>query len=190
MPVLFFGSTTSFDQTSSSSCLNRAFCIVYLTEETPNPFAPAFVGIAGADLFCQTSANRPPQIAVAKAFLVGTGVRIASVSPNAGNGQMDWVLYPSKEYRKADGMTVIGATLGNRLLSLPLTSGFSFVGDTLQLTGMNPDWTLPAGGDCAGWTGGGTNAGVSFGDLVDTGALHGGTMACSSGPIKLRCIEQ
>ena len=190
MPVLFYGSSTAFNQTSSSSCQNRSFCTVYLTADTPNPFGPAFTGIAGADAFCQASPNRPSHVVQAKAFLVGTGVRIASVSANAGDGQIDWVLFPGKEYRKADGVTVIGTTLANRLLSLPLNSGFSFIGDTLQLTGMNPDWTFPAGGDCAGWTGGGTNAGVSFGDSVDAGALNGGTLLCSSGPVKLRCVEQ
>lgn len=173
---------------ASASCANRSFCLIYTTVDIP--LVSGFVGISGADAACANDTNRPSSVVQVRAFLVSSGTRVASVTPDVGDGQLDWVLLANKQYRRADGVTVIGTTGANRLLQLNLNAGFTFAGDTLHLTGMQAGWTSPVGGDCGGWNGGGTNAGVGFGDPLDASSYFGGTLACTSGPIKLRCVEQ
>ncbi|MCE9598839.1 MAG: DUF1554 domain-containing protein [Spirochaetia bacterium] len=186
--LLAGGDTLLNTVASSASCINRSFCLTYTSADLP--LVTSFVGIAGADSVCANDANRPASVVTVKAFLVSPGTRVASVTADVGDGQLDWVLHPNKQYRRSDGITVIGTTGANRLLQLNLNAGFSFVADTLHITGMQTGWTSPAGGDCGAWNGGGTNAGIGFGDALDASSYFGGTLTCSSGPVKLRCIEQ
>lgn len=168
-------------------CQGRSFCYTYVTVSIP--LISNVVAVSGADALCQMDANRPAQAASVKAFIVNPGVRVASISPGAGDGQVDWVLYANRQYRRADG-TVIGTTGANRLLMFNLTNSFTGAIGEWHMAGIENDWTSSAM-NCGGWMGGGGSA--LMGDLaaVTVNALGGfGSISCATGPLKLFCVEQ
>lgn len=96
---------------------------------------------------------------------------------------MDWVLYPSMQYRKQDG-TVIGSTGANSLFVFNLAAPPS---TTTYWTGMNTSWQSAA--DCAGWTNSGT-ALAGNGAVVTTAVLSAAGVNCNVTNMGLLCVEQ
>jgi hypothetical protein len=93
-----------------------------------------------------------------KAIFSALGYRVASTTPNAGTGQVDWVLKPWTRYVNASGQPI---WLTNRSALLGV-SGNAFSGLTNPIvpgsnsgyiTGMNADWTdLATGRNCDRWS--------------------------------------
>ncbi|MCZ8155854.1 MAG: DUF1554 domain-containing protein, partial [Leptospira sp.] len=82
---------------------------------------PTIGSIAGADTVCMNDSAKPTQSTVFKALLVdetgcsGSPCRRASITPNAGDGQIDWVFKPNTSYYRSDGTTLIMTTNGNAI---------------------------------------------------------------------------
>jgi len=166
----------------------------------------ALGGVKGADQLCMQDANYPGT-AVYKAFLVAnTGnantSRIASISPNAGDGQIDWVLKANTSYYQVDGTTLVMSTNANAIFDFTkgaLTNPFHNKPDWMPFhTGMSMDWQIFswAGTDftCSGWQPGPTMSSV-YGYANDTSfnAIAAEALACNemlSGYGHLACIEQ
>lgn len=118
---------------SSPSCASSSFCYTFRTNGLPNA---NFGGIAGADTTCNSDGNKPgAAIGTFKAFLVDpqNNMRRASVTADAGDGQIDWVLQANKQYRRSDGITIVATSNAVRLFTFPLTASF--------VTGMGGHWT-------------------------------------------------
>jgi hypothetical protein len=82
--------------------------------------------------------------------------RIATVTPNKGDGQRGWVLRPWTRYVNDVGAP-IWTTDKSALLGVNASTFRGLInpilGDAYIITGMKADWTpLPAGSNCAGWT--------------------------------------
>lgn len=151
-------------------------------------------GIPEADNFCDTDANHPaPGTGTYRALIVDGVNRIASVSPNAGDGQANWVLAANQNYVRSDGTTPIFTTNANRIFVFgTLTNSTGTTGDRYW-TGLNNNWvTSPQ--HCTNWTTnlGGPNQGQKGrADATNGNAINGG-----GGPPQcdqvyfLLCVEQ
>ena len=156
-----------------------------------------FGGISQADTFCQTDATGFHGLpgGTYKAIIVGD-TRTASVTANAGDGQVDWVLYPNLDYTRIDG-TAIGTTGSNSLFTFPLTNAFD-ASSTDYWSGMNADWTTgstPGNHLCD--LGGGSWVDGAFGGRrgnsgnTTSAAIFANTSgACGSNFARWLCAEQ
>lgn len=149
-------------------------------------------GISGADDKCNADINKPNSGYYMALIIDVTGQRRASLTPNTGDGQLDWVLQSDTDYYQTDGFTLIGRTNPNRLFSFPLNN---VIGTGNSWTGLLPDWTSYVSGtysgDCMGWTtnfstdkatvGGWTTSNYAIGSL----SLYGCNLYRS-----LICVEQ
>jgi len=126
-------------------------------------------GIAGADTKCMADANYPGT-GTYKAMLVDGFNRIASVTANTGDGQVDWVLNSNSDYYLADGTTKILTTDSNGLFSFGnLDNTFNGLGygGGPAWTGLNQDWTSSAN-NCVSWASANEVNTASFGVTSDT----------------------
>ncbi|AAN48161.1 extracellular matrix-binding protein Lp95 [Leptospira interrogans] len=132
-----------------------------------NPHNANFGGITQADGYCNLDSNKPSKLLSLgggyKAMLVGD-TRRASLSPNAGDGQIDWVLKPLQEYRRSDD-TIIGTTNSVGLFSFPFQN--SFAGNYAIWTGLDQTWKNKVISvnqlNCLNWTSSSTNELGAFG---------------------------
>ena len=164
-------------------------CKMFVT----NSNATLNAGISGLDSQCSSDANKPSGGGTYKAMVADGTNRIACTTANCGGGtgeHTDWVLKPNKEYRRADGTTVIGTTTANGVFSFPLTAAIqtTIVGTNSTATGLNTNWTSSAN-DCANYTT--TGAITSNGPHDDTSSnlLSVGTASCGN-TMKIICVEQ
>jgi len=109
-------------------------------------------GIAGLDGLCQSTFGSSY-----RAMAVDGSTRIASASPNAGNGQVGWVLGAYTRYVSAETGNLVFITDNSRLIGAsggtdqPLVNAVRATDDGYGAwTGANADWT--SGLDCADWT--------------------------------------
>lgn len=157
----------------------------------------ALNGISGADVICTTEAGGSPS----KALLVdesgcsGQPCRRASVTPNVGDGQVDWPLMPSTSYCNMDSSAVVSVTGINRLFSKAFnTSAISPSSCLNQASGMDKDWTTRAGMSCGNWivsAGESMRLGVGWicsNDPYSNDMLNGGSITCSSS-VRIICVE-
>ena len=141
-------------------------------------------GISGADALCSAAAGAP-----AKALLVDEAgcsgsapCRRASVTPWAGDGQLDWPLRPDALYFSLDNTTAIGFTDGRGLLAYPLFKPVRAACQNMA-SGMNRDFTTRANETCGSWSFGdgapsGIQQGVGWTCALDEGLLDGGVVDC------------
>ena len=114
--------------------------------------------------FARNGANFIPSVADSycptgyKALFSGGGFRVASVKPNVGDGQVDWVLKPWTRYVNVNSQ-LIWLTQTVRLLGVTggvfkgLTNAIVPGSNSGYLTGMSSNWVaLPAGRNCDAWT--------------------------------------
>lgn len=98
-----------------------------------------------------------------KAMFVGD-TRCASVSPNAGDGPMDWVFRSLQEHRRSDE-TVIGTTDSAGLFTFPLQNFFD--GNYTIWTGLDQTWRnrIVSGQqtNCLNWTSSSVGESGAFG---------------------------
>jgi hypothetical protein len=109
-------------------------------------------GIAGLDNLCVSTFG-----ANYRAMVVDGSTRIASASPNAGNGQVGWVVGAYTRYVSAETGLLVFITDSSRLIGASGGSDQSLVNPVRASddgygawTGANADWT--SGLDCADWT--------------------------------------
>jgi hypothetical protein len=115
--------------------------------------------------------------------------RIASASPNLGDGQIGWVLAMGRNYlSETRNGPVIGRANGKNLLDFPLARALTTAGDVW--TGLEADWTT-SGVNCSAWTDNGSGSSGRFGTSgsTTTTALAGGAAACD-GARRILCVEQ
>lgn len=146
-------------------------------------------GISGADSFCNSDANKPVNTGSYKAFIVLPGFRVASVTANAGDGQIDWVLRANQLYIRPDGTVIMTSNSVSLFTAFPLVNSVYTVGDAIW-TGFTSgsDWT--AAGGCTGWTVTGGNGPYSVGNVVTfESLLFGGSIVCTNNN-RLYCVQQ
>ncbi|TGL87513.1 DUF1554 domain-containing protein [Leptospira congkakensis] len=153
-----------------------------------NPYRGGdFGGVSGADAICQ-SESKCPLGSSCKAMILNGTTRIASLTANVGDGQVDWVLKPNAYYYLADGTTLISNTGSTSLLQVPLvnvigavTFGAWFGSATGWVYGPN---------HCNGWT---DNTAFYTGNALRTqnsdATFFGGNFSCSN-QSNLLCVEQ
>lgn len=147
---------------------------------TSAAYSTSLGGIAGADAACTAEAGAP-----AKALLVdesgcgGAPCRRASVTPFAGDGQLDWPLPPSRMFYTRDNATAVGYTDAHGLLSYPLYKPVD-ASCSNQASGLATDWTTRAGSTCESWTSAAPAAqdGVGWTCALDDGLFDGGDVPC------------
>ncbi|MEQ9362884.1 MAG: DUF1554 domain-containing protein [Leptospirales bacterium] len=176
---------------SSTACSGSGHCILFV------PAANAIVntGVSGLDSQCNSAADKPSGGGTYKAMVADGTNRIACTTANCGTGtgeHTDWVLKPSKEYRRSDGSTVLGTTTANGVFSFPLTNAIktAVVGTNSTRTGLETNWTSSAN-DCSNWgdnTAGSSSAG-GLHDQTNSNLLNIGTSGCSNAS-KVICVEQ
>lgn len=176
---------------SGSGCSNNDHCKMFVIKSN----AVLNVGISGLDNQCNSDENKPSGGGTYKAMVVDGANRIACTSANCATGgsseHIDWVLKPNKEYRRADGTTVVGNTTINGIFESDLTNEISLVvnGTNFMITGLNANWTNSPN-DCSNFS---TNTGnVSFGSQLEktiANVIANGNTTCSSSR-KLVCVEQ
>ncbi len=183
-------STLPASGTTVNPCSELSSCIIFISLPWNGTFGGQ-PGIAGADARCNSDANKPANTGTYKALHVGGTSRRASVTATAGDGQIDWVLYASKEYRRSDG-TMITTSSSARLFTFPLLNAISpsDIPGVVVWTGLASDWTTSAS-TCATWT---DSSVGQFGftateyDLTST-AIQSGNFACNTQQA-LYCVQQ
>jgi hypothetical protein len=122
--------------------------------------------------------------------------RIATMTPNVGDGQKDWVLRPWTRYVTEAGLPI---WLTNKSALLGVMDGKfqgltnALVTDRFSITGMKADWTvLPAGSNCDNWTNLSANLEIGWSSRKDANFLQGTDLVlypCSS-TYRVVCVEQ
>src|SRR5262249_10888689 len=133
-----------------------------------------------------------PSTGTYKALLAQDGVRFASVSANAGDGQVNWVLRPNLTYSRTVDNKVVMTTNNKGLFVFgTLTNSFSSTtNNPPACTGLYANWTKHPY-QCVGWT---SQVGTDMGRIGATDATDGTALAqqqpvCSS-VYRLVCVEQ
>ncbi|HQI18577.1 MAG TPA: DUF1554 domain-containing protein [Leptospiraceae bacterium] len=183
-----FQSSSATSAAAVPSCASNAFCYTFRT----NGLASANLGgISGADATCNSDVNKPAGATGSfKAFLVDpqTNLRRASVTANLGDGQIDWVLRPSKQYRRSDGITILGTTGSNSLFTFALTNSFvSSAGG--HWTGLASTWVYDAC-HCTGWTSTAGSGRDGADNSTSTTAIFNNATLCNTSGPTIICIEQ
>lgn len=171
-------------------CSELSSCIIFATAATWDGRFGGLPGISGADARCNSDPNKPANSGNYKAMIVDGSSRRASVTASVGDGQIDWVLYANKLYRRSDG-TNITTSSSARLLTFPLTNAISpDIPGKVVWTGMVNDWTTSAS-ICVSWT---SISIAQYGftateyDVTNT-AIQSGNFSCDNSQA-LYCVQQ
>ncbi|WP_244935931.1 DUF1554 domain-containing protein [Leptospira bouyouniensis] len=176
---------------TNTGCSRSDHCKMFVTKSN----AVLNVGISELDNQCNSDENKPSGSGTYKAMVADGTNRIACTSANCATGStsehIDWVLKPNKEYRRADGTTVIGKTSVNGIFESDLTNEVSTVinGTNFAITGLNANWTNSSN-DCSNFST--TGANVAFGSHIEktiASIIAFGNTTCSNSR-KLYCVEQ
>jgi hypothetical protein len=141
---------------------------------------------AEMDNFCGVDANVP--VAGSYRAVAVDGVnRRASLTANAGDSQINWVLAPNTDYRRADATGIFRTNANSIFVFGTFTNAIVGAAGNFW-TGLRGDWT-DAANDCAnfgstGSTGQQGEAGSTFTAAVDSGAI-----ACVTA-LPLLCAQQ
>lgn len=141
--------------------------------------------LAGADAVCNTNSAKPAG-GVFRALMSAPGVRIASVTPDAGDGQLDWVLKPNRKYYRATDDVLIQETNSVGLFPLPLTRPISASSGNAW-TGLTPAWLQ--GGHCTNWSSIGGTGSAAYLEASTTDAISAMALTCVSSA-SLICVER
>ena len=152
--------------------------------------------VAGADTICMNDSAKPTQSTVYKALLgdltgcSGIPCRRASITANAGDGQIDWVFKPNTSYYRSDGTTLIMTTNSNAIFVFGNFTNSITAATFFPITGMVGNWTTPSNSNCVNYsfTASGSVL-TSTSNLTTTGAISGASMGCG-GSFTLYCVEQ
>ena len=147
-------------------------------------------GIAGADSLCMSDPNYPGA-GTYKAMLVDGINRVATITQNTGDGQVDWVLQPNTDYVQADGVTPIMTTDNNGLFVFgTLTNSISTTAKIVW-TDMLASW-ISNTTNCSAWTSNSSTVNGTYGDSTSLiGAAVGvETLSCDTATMALYCVQQ
>lgn len=150
--------------------------------------------VAGADALCNADAGGPAA-PVFRAMIVDGLTRVASVTPDAGDGQVSWVLQPNMRYFRTNAggafITEVFTTNANALPLFPWTAGGGVAANVW--TGLNADWTSATAltQNCFFWTdgSGSWNGAIGVGNATISTAIRTGVSLCSN-TLRLYCVEQ
>lgn len=191
------GTNTAGDPGSTGLGFKRLFITTAGVEGDLFPFNGPGTPIEDFDGMCSVDANNPDPGSTFKALVAMTTARRACSTGNCSGGaseHIDWVLQPDTEYRRVDGVTVVGRTLpGAGIFDLSgagLNAPIEGVGREFR-TALTADWRYDSGGSCFDWSmsGLGDSSGGNSG-LQGTGAINdGGPKTCDIG-YPVLCVEQ
>lgn len=172
---------------SRGPCNGQGFCYLFATAGAWLGDLGGNTGISGADARCMADGNKPTS-GVYKALLSDGATRIATVTPNVGDGQAGWVLYASTQYRRPDGQ-VIMTTDSAKIFVFGALSNI-IVGTGTYHTGMNSGWN--AGVHCAAWTDNTNMNSTRYGTSNATGstAISLTQTTCDAATRGLYCAQQ
>ncbi|EKJ87606.1 uncharacterized protein DUF1554 [Leptospira meyeri] len=145
-------------------------------------------GIVGADAMCSMDPKCPVGSQCKAMLVTDTGVRIASVTANAGDGQVDWVLKPYASYYQSNNITLIGTTNGVSLLTFPVLAGID-PGSVTTWTGMGTSWDAQPD-HCSNWGNSVSGNGVVGSSSSTSGALLNNLNVACTSDLKFYCAEQ
>ena len=129
------------------------------------------------DQLCASEATAKNLTGTYRALISTTRSRWACTSANcATSGTSEnshWVLKPNTEYRRVDGVTVIGTTKEKGIFSFPLTNSIvDTTTPTYVWTGFKSDWRKePSVDNCTDFTVAGSTGIVGDVSRVDSGAI-------------------
>jgi len=125
--------------------------------------------------------------------------RVASVTPNTGDGQVDWVLAADTIYVNVNG-DLVWTTDDAALLGVSDGTASSLINPIFDesyraiRTGMESDWTtLSSADDCDGWTISNNTGSEAYGRADGTTGgsfLMYNTGCCGCSGIRFYCVEQ
>jgi hypothetical protein len=173
---------------TSSSLPNRDHRKLIFTSNTTTTGNTG--GISGADSICNSDSAKPVNTGTYKALIVNLGIRVASVTADVGDGQLDWVLLPNQLYTRTNGIVIMTTnSSGIHVFGPNLTSAIGISGAAIW-TGLNTDWTTSGG--CVNWTDGSAGPFGRYGvDNANTlASINGGNIICSTSTNKLYCVQQ
>lgn len=184
--VLLMVNTNQAIAASSGRCNGQGFCYIFGTSGAWVGDLGGSPGISGADSRCMNDSNKPNS-GTYKAMVVDGATRIASTTANAGDGQVDWVLHATTEYRRPDGLIVMTSDANRIFVFGALTT--SIATGTFN-TGLNADWTT--GTHCTGWTDNTAGGQRRFGNGSATAAtaISQAQTGCNGATRGLYCAQQ
>ena len=147
-------------------------------------------GIAGADTVCNSDPGKPSIIPnVYKAMIVDGTARRASLSANAGDSQINWILLPSTSYFRSNGTTQIMTTNANSIFPFgALTNSFESAAIPYW-TGLNTNWTTSAN-TCSNWSTMAGNGQVGQATPTTNASISGASSPCNGSVPFLLCVQQ
>lgn len=162
-------------QSSSGGGGSTSFKKIYLTSFS-SPTGD--VGISSFDNACNAGYKA----------LVGGASRHPDI---ASSGSVDWVLAANTEYRRNDGVTVIGTTNASAVFTYPLTNSIGASAGKYY-TGISADWSVSDATNCQDW--GSMADDRIYGNALSTSsdAISEGMHNCgTTGPAAyVVCVEQ
>ncbi len=172
---------------NSNSSTNRGFKYIFVTAATPT--GGGVNGLSGADSLCQTD-SRNPGTGTFKALLGIFNLRHwcrSDMGSCPGGSSLNWVISPSTEYRRLDGITTVATSTPDSHFSFPLDNTYSTDTDDAW-TGLANDMTSNAGSsECGNWVS--TGCCGNHITLTNTSGINEGNLNCSL-PARLICVEQ
>lgn len=142
-------------------------------------------GVGGVDSLCMADTARPDS-SIYKAFIVDSNFAdLRSASP-----LKNWVLEASRDYYRADGTTLIGATSAQRVFAFPLANSIG-TSSIQAWTGLRNDWTVNSTAECGDWK---SSSAVGLGrvgdaDSVSSASIDDEFVSCDE-THRIICAEQ
>lgn len=195
--VLLGQSTTGQNTTGSTADFKYLFVSASTTDgdfsDLPFPGTP----VEKIDALCNTDANRPDTASTYKAVVsIAPLRRLACSTANCSGGtgeHSNWVLTADTEYRRSDGITIIGRTLATAgIFPVTVTPLQNSITDSAAqvFTGLRQDWRDDF--DCQDWlTTGIAEVAIGANDTsaVNVQSIAGTNLACNT-PYPVYCAEQ
>ena len=181
------GSAGSASAAITLAVIPSAFLKIF---STAGSLGPNLVG-ANADSTCMADGNKPGGGGTYKAMAALT-TRRACTTANCSGGaseNFNWILYPNTQYRRGDGVTVIGTTTASAIFTFNLTNSFTSSA-VFPSTFLNTDWTQNATENCSDGTSTAGNVRFAQGVSTTNGSISFNSTGCNAGGRELYCVEQ
>lgn len=145
-------------------------------------------GVFGADEKCRVDTQNPDLNVNFKAMVVDGSQRIASLTSDTGDGQVDWVLSPLETYVRSEDGATIGTAGSNGLLTFPVSAAVATTGAQVW-TGLTGTWTT--GTHCFNWTEGFSGIGEKgLRTATNSSLIQDSTADICTSPYSVYCVEQ
>ncbi|EMJ34508.1 PF07588 family protein [Leptospira interrogans str. FPW1039] len=193
------GSSNSAASTVVTSCKDASFCRTFVATNNGAGYDGNLGGISGADAKC-AAAKSSNLTGTYKALFAAMGTREAVF---VGDGSIDWVLYPNKQYRRSDGTTTTFTTNANSVVTANLQNSVDGGAEKFYWIGVGNqpatfDWEVSL--NCNDWNsnnavnfaidGTGSSNEVFAGDGATPGGAFGSHNTGCNIRLNLLCVEQ